>query len=241
MDELQKQIMELVRKADQPDPVHYVDYAVEELAMEKLNDFIVSCDYCEECSRGTKSLVGGNPHGAIMIIGENVLDTQIDKKTIMPFDGTVEGNMLHHLLDEFHVNKEQLLWMNVVNCFTCMSVNGKKLKRAPKTAEIDNCKLYLDYAIDAFKPLYIIVLGNIAFNVFRKGVVAKERGEWFMIRDNIPAMATYSPTTLFQLEDAKADFIEEYKEDFRSDIKKVFLDAQEMFPDSDILLEKLEK
>lgn len=239
MEDIQKQILELVRKADVPDPIHYVDYAVEELAKETLNNFIKTCDYCEDCCGGTKSLVAGNPHAAIMIIGEYVLQSQSDKEYVKPYEGTTEGVILQEIFEEFHVNPQQLLWMNVVNCFTHKAINGKKLKRAPKTSERENCQTYIDYAIDSFKPLYIIVLGNIAMNVFKNGVVGKERGEWFMIRDKIPAMATYSPVTVQQMIDNDDEFAEDFYEDFRNDIKTVLLDAQKEYPDSDILLEKI--
>ena len=241
MDDIQKQILELVKKADVPDPVHYVDYAVEELAMGTLNNFIKTCDYCEGCSGGTKSLVAGNPHAAVMIIGEYVLQSQCEEEYVTPYEGAAEGDLLQDVLDELHVNPKQLLWMNVVNCFTHKTVNGKKLKRAPKTSERENCQTYIDYAIDAFKPLYIIMLGNIAMNVFKSGVVGKERGEFFMVRDQIPAMPTHSPATIQQMIENENELAEDLYEDLKEDIKKVFLDIQENYPDSDVLLEKISK
>lgn len=239
MDEIQKQIMELVKKADVPDPVHYVDYAVEELAKEKLNNFIKTCDYCPECKAGTKSLVTGNPHAAVLIIGEYVLESQTQEDFVAPYGGTEEGELIKEVLDELHVNPKQLLWMNVVNCFTHKEINGKILKRAPKTAERENCQTYIDYAIDAFKPLYILLLGNIAMNVFQTGVIGKERGNWFAIRDNIAAMPTYSPTTIIQMEKDGNELASMFKEDFRKDIKTLFMDIQQEYPDSDVLLEKI--
>ena len=137
------------------------------------------------------------------------------------------------------MNPKQLLWMNVVNCFTHKEINGKILKRAPKTAERENCQTYIDYAIDAFKPLYILLLGNIAMNVFQTGVIGKERGNWFAIRDNIAAMPTYSPTTIIQMEKDGNELASMFKEDFRKDIKTLFLDIQQEYPDSDVLLEKI--
>lgn len=236
MEEIQKQILELARKADVPDPIHYVDYAVEELVKETLNHFIKTCDYCEGCCGGTKSLVGGNPHAAIMIIGEYVLESQNEKDFVIPYEGTPEGKMLQGIFDELHVNPEQLLWMNVVNCFTHKTINGRQLKRAPTTAEQENCQTYIDYAIDSFKPLYILVLGNIAMNVFKSGVVGKERGKWFMVRDHIPTMATYSPVTIQQMRKSGDEFAEDFYQEFRDDIRAVFLDAKKEYPDSDILL-----
>ena len=239
MEDIQKQIMELVKKADVPDPVHYVDYAVEELAKEKLNNFIRTCDYCEECRAGTKSLVAGNPHAAVMIIGEYVLESQTGADFVTPYEGTEEGELVKSILDELHVNPKQLLWMNVVNCFTHKEVNGKILKRAPKTAERENCQVYIDYAIDAFKPLYILLLGNIAMNVFQSGTIGRDRGNWFAIRDNIAAMPTYSPTTIIQMQKDDNEFATMFLDDFKKDIKTLFLDIQEQHPDSDVLLEKI--
>lgn len=236
MDEIQEQILDLVRKADVPDPVHYVDYAVEVLAMETLNSFIRDCSYCPECCRGTKSLVGGNPHGAVMIIGDKVLRSQVGKDAVLPLAGTPEQAMIDEVLEELHVNPEQLIWMNVVNCFTHKKLGDEVLERSPTSMEIENCQTYVDYAIDAFKPLYIITLGNIALNVFKSGVIKKDRGEWFVIRDKIPVMPTYSPSYLIQMEEIKDEFIADYKKEFREDIREVFALAMEDHPDSDIIL-----
>lgn len=235
MDKIQKQILELVRKASVPDPVHYADYAVEELAMETLNNFIKDCSYCGECCGGTKSFVGGNPHGAIMIIGDRVLRSQTDKDTVFPLSDTPEGQMMNEVLDELHVNKNQLIWMNVVNCFTHKKLNDEILERSPTSAEIENCQTYIDYAIDAFKPLYILTLGNIALNVFKSGVIKKDRGEWFVLRDKIPVMPTYSPSYLRQMEEIKDEFAEDYKKEFFEDIQELFSLAMDDHPDSDII------
>lgn len=237
MDDVQKQIVELVKNVGPPDPIHYVDYAVEELAKDTLNNFIRTCDYCEECSEGTKSLVSGNPHGAIMIIGEHVIEPQSDKDYVYPYENTEEGNLINEALDKCNANKEQIIWMNVVNCFTHKKIGKETLRRAPSSSEINNCKCYIDYAIDAFKPLYIIVIGNIALNVFKKNTtIDKEHGKWFYIRDNIQAMATYAPSTIKQLESIQDDFAGDYKEDFFKDIASVFIKAKEDYPDSDVIL-----
>jgi uracil-DNA glycosylase family 4 len=236
MDDIQKQILELARKTNVPDPVHYVDYAVEELAKDKINEIIKTCDCCEECCGGTKSIVGGNPHGSILMIGEYVLEEQNGSEAVIPFEGTPEGQMIHSVLNSLHVNEEQLIWMNVVNCYTHKVVNGKSLKRAPKTSEQETCQLYIDYAINSFKPLYIVLLGNIAMNVFKKGVVKQERGKWFYIRDSIKAMPTYSPTYIRQMEEIGDEFVEDYRKEFQEDLSKVFKEAQKEYPESDILL-----
>lgn len=236
MDDIQKQILELARKANVPDPVHYVDYAVEELAKDKINEIIKTCDCCEECCHGTKSIVSGNPHGSILMIGEYVLEEQNGAEAVIPFEGTPEGQMIHSVLNSLHVNEEQLIWMNVVNCYTHKVVNGKSLKRAPKTSEQETCQLYIDYAINSFKPLYIVLLGNIAMNVFKKGVVKQERGKWFCIRDSIKAMPTYSPTYIRQMEEIGDEFVEDYRKEFQEDLSKVFKEAQKEYPESDILL-----
>lgn len=238
MDEIQKQILELTKRANVPNPIHYVDYAVEELAMQTLNKYIKSCDYCEECAGGTKSLVAGNPHAAIMIIGEYVLPSQSEKELVNPYEGSLEGELIKMALEDLHVNPEQLLWMNVVNCYTHKMVNGKALRRAPKTSERENCQTYIDYAIDAFKPLYIILLGNIALNVFKTSVIGKERGNMFMIRDKIPTMPTYSPSTIQQMIDDEDDFAEDFYQDFCDDLKTLFTEAAKTYPDSDILISK---
>lgn len=240
MDKTQEKIMELVQQAAPMDPIHYVDYAVEGLAMEALNSGIKSCNACEECHEGPRSIISGNPHGAILVVGEYILESQFRENVpeVKPFDRTAEGNLLLETFEELGVNQKQLIFMNVVNCFTHAKVGNEICKRAPKTSEISNCQCFVDYAINSFKPLSILVLGNIALNVFKKGVIAKDRGTWFNIRERIPSLATYSPTTVLQIKDEELK--EMYTSGFKADIKEFFDRIMEAFPDSDIVLNKEE-
>lgn len=232
-------ILQLVQEADPSNPMSYVEDIVKPLARKKLDGYISTCGDCDTC-RGTKSLTYGNHNAAVMIIGESVLEEQCGEKEVFPLQGAPEWEMMQKIVSAYNINPEQLFWMNAVNCYTFKEVNGKKLKRTPCSAETAGCKIFLDYAIDVVKPNYIILLGNIALNAFEENSISKCRGEWTAIK-GIPTMPTYSPTYLRQLEDVKEeDIVQEYKADFCYDIKQVFLRAQREFPESDILLSKLE-
>lgn len=236
----EEQILALVKEANPANPVDYVQRIVKHLAREKLDSYIVGCNDCETC-RGTKSITNGNINAAIMIIGESVMESQANNETVYPFEDTEEMALLDKLFDAYHVNRDELFWINAVNCFTYKEVNNKQLKRAPSKTEVENCRVFLEYAIDVIKPVAIILLGNVALNMFHKNAITQARGQWIDVR-GIPAMPTYHPSYLLHLEGKKdPELIEIDKGDFCEDVLQVLLRIQKEFPDNNVLLEKLEE
>ena len=236
----EEQILNLVKEADPANPVEYVQSIVKPLARQKLDSYIMGCSDCDTC-RSTKSITHGNVNAAIMIIGESVLEEQVGDEAVHPFVGTAEGALLDKLLDAYHVNRDELFWINAVNCFTYKEVNGKQLKRAPSKTEVEGCRVFLEYAIDVIKPVAIILLGNVALNMFHKNAITQARGQWVDVR-GIPAMPTYHPSYLLHLEGKKdPDLVEIDKGDFCEDVLQVLLRIQKDFPDNNVLLEKLEE
>lgn len=220
LDEYQKQIVELVKQSGTFNPVEYVDKAVKELAMDTMNEYIAECSYCDICSK-RKTMVTGNPYGSILAICDFPQDNpEMDSK---PY--------VEKLLKKAGINPRQIIWTSAVYCYP----GGEKRASIPKKTEISNCQVFLDYAIDTFKPLFILAVGNIALSgICKEGNMAKMHGEWFMVRDNIPSMGVFSMTAIKRIVDKET--AEVWENDLSDDLLKFSERIRSEFPDSDFLI-----
>lgn len=234
-------ILNLVKQANPINPLAYVRNIVKEYSREKLDSYLMQCDACGLC-RGPKSLTKGNVNADVMIIGEAVseVQTKLGKDFVYPMEGTQGLILLQKVLDHYHVNPDEVFYMNAVNCYPHKEIDGKILPRTPSKKEVTECKVFLDYAIDIVRPSLIILLGSVALNLYKKEAISKARGNWIDVR-GIPAMPTYHPEYFIQIEGKKhPDLIEELKIDFVDDIEKALLYIQENYPDNNVLLKKIE-
>jgi len=236
---LENKILQLVKQANPANPLAYVRDIVKEYSREKLDSYILQSSE----SQLLKSITKGNVHADVMIIGEAVSEDQLElgKDVVYPMEGTEGLVLLETVLNHFHVNPDEIFYMNAVNCFPFKEIDGEILPRTPNKNEVLEHKTYLDYAIDIVRPSIIILLGSVALNVYKKEAISKARGEWIDVR-GIPAMPTYHPEYFIQIADKKhPDIIEELKIDFCEDIRKAFLYLQDQYPDNNVLLSKLEE
>lgn len=237
----QEQILRLVTEADPANPLEYVRNIIKPLAIDKLNNYIAGCSDCEVGS-GPKTITAGNPHADIMVIGESISEEQfaINQDIYLPFESTKEVEILKKVFSAYNVNPEEIFWVNSVNCYCHKEVNGKKIKRAPSKTEVNNCISFVEYAIDVVNPKVILLLGNIALNLFHKDSISKARGIWTEVK-GIKAMPTYHPGYLLMM-DGKQDpeIVEDYKIDFCEDIKLMLLYIQRKYPDNNVLLSTLQ-
>lgn len=238
----ERTILNIIKRENPDNPLAYAHNIVRDFAKEKLEQQILACQDCE-ISSFCKSLPFGKTDADVMIIGEAISEQQINDGKVVhhPLEGTRGYEMLKTVLDYYHVNHNELFYMNAVSCFPHKVIDDKILPRTPSKKEVDGCKVFLEYAIDIVRPSLIILLGSIALNVFKKGAISKERGQWLTVK-GIPAMPTYHPEYFVQIEGKKhPDIVEELKIDFQEDIKNAFLYIQDNYPDNNILLEKIEE
>ena len=230
----ENEILSLVQEADPPDPMTFVEDIVRPLALKKVSDTILHCQDCPCASNAIHSVPTGDPAKAsVLVIGESVIEEQKEsgKNVVAPFEGTKENELLNKLWTAYHVKMDALYFVNTVNCYPGDTIGKKLLKRIPSTEECENCSIYLNYIIRALQPLYIILMGNIALNNFKKSRIEDERGKWMDIQ-GIPTMPTYSPSYLLQIEKLKdKEIVETYKEDMSDDVYRVFERLVEDFPD----------
>ena len=226
---IEEQILELVKQANPANPVDYVHDIVRPLGIEKLNNALKTCSDCPISESGRRTLFRGRPNSSVMFISD------------MP-DSAEAGGIMDKIIDAYHINKEELCWINTVNCVPCKTFEtGKKIGRAPSSEELNNCHIFVDYAIRTVEPFMIILLGNVALNAMIPGQsVMKCHGQWMELK-GIRTMPVYSPNFLVELKDKNSsDMLEQYEIDFSEDLRKAFCYIQDKYPDSNILLEHLD-
>lgn len=236
---IEEKILDLVKEANPSNPISFVHNIVKPFAIEQLDNYILNCNDCDICNC-TKTLTKGNPNASIMIIGESSTEDQQGNEYSYPFE-CESGDFLNRALEKIGVNKEEIFYVNSVNCFPHRNLNDNIIKRAPTKTERTNCKLFLDYAIKTVEPLLIICLGSVATNGINEEIgkhnISKIRGEYFMYR-GIKVMPTFHPGFFIELEkSAKLDeeTITAYQWDFFNDLNKAFNDLQEEYPDLNII------
>ena len=189
-------ILELIKEDNPENPLSYVNSIIQDYALNKMNNQILCCKDCKNCDT-IKSIGIGPANSYVMIIGDYVSSNQAtenendDNYYVKPLsDDSCED--LYTVFDFLNIDKDKIFFMNAVNCWSHKKVGKEIISRPPDNIEITNCFVYLRHAIEIVKPKAILVLGNVANNIFRKSVISKVRGEWFDIY-GIPSIGTYHP------------------------------------------------
>lgn len=222
-------------------PMQFVRQAVKDIAIEQLNKSIAGCTACPCCSK-TKTIGYGKANAAVMVIMDYSEESQAKlEKTVNVFEGDPSlKSFLERCFNSFGVNMEEIFFMNTVNCCPTYQTGDSKIFRAPKKDECESCSTFVKYAVDIIQPQMIILMGNVALNVFRRGVISKCRGT-FIDAHCIPAMPTYSPVYLKDLKGQidETERIQKFK-DFKNDIGNAVLDFKRKWPNSPLFVKKEE-
>lgn len=237
MENIEDSVYSLVQEANPDNPIQFVTDIVRPLAKAKLDSYIIDCRDCGICNC-TKTITKGNPNASIMIIGESSTEDQQYEEVAEPFENE-SGELLNRALDRLNINRDELLFINSVNCFPHRMDGDLQIKRSPTKTERTNCKVFLDYALKIVQPLVIICLGGVATNGINEEIgkqnISKIRGTYFMYR-GMEVMPTYHPGYFIELEKSNLDedYITELQWDFFNDLEKVFSDFHKKYPDIQI-------
>lgn len=143
--------------------------------------------YKAECH--TQKVPGcGSPVSPLMLIGEGP-GFEEDKQG-KPFVGRA-GKLLDRLLNRLNVSREKIYITNVVKC-------RPPKNRNPVKEEMKACSPILEMEISIIKPKVIILLGAVPLKYFGKQSIMRERGKWFLYKDNIWVIPTYHPAFLLR-------------------------------------------
>lgn len=239
---IEEEILRLVEKANPSNPISFVHNIVKPLAKGKLDTYIQDCEDCN-ISNCTKSLTLGNPNASVLIIGESPTENEQEQEYAEPFSNK-QGEALHKVLNILKINKDEIFFINSVNCFPHRMDGDLKVKRAPTKTERNNCKVFLDYALKMVEPLLIVCLGGVATNGINEEIgkqnITKIRGTYFKYR-GVNVMPTFNPGYFLELENTgnfDEQYIDNLKWDFFNDLEKAFKDLNTDYPELNIILEE---
>lgn len=246
LDKIQEQILSCIKQS--PDAAHnpmkYVREAIGGYAIEQLNKSIASCSCCKAKCK-TRTLATGNPNASLLVIMDYPTESQAGfGKPIPLFAGNEKiERFLRSCFEEFHVDFDQILFMNTVNCCPSRTVNmadgtTKELYRTPLPGEIQACQTFVRYAVDVIHPPMMILMGGVASSVYiPQKSISKIRGTWQWVHC-IPAMPTYSP---HEIKDYRAISIEKSNAmlgEFKRDISCALSLYQKQWPNSNLFVRK---
>lgn len=238
-----ERIMHWLKKQNPKNPMGYLRSVAADYSIQKMNEAILNCKTCP-CHNKRKSLPYGNPRGSILVVCENISTEQIennptDKEIYYPLVGSSGYDYLLKTFDFFKVNKNELMFINAVNCFTPMDDNSLK-SRTPKKCETQECKTYVNYMMDIMNPCGILLLGSVAMNLWNIDSITKARGK-FIFANRIPAMPTFHPDFLDRAAQFKSeDQVNEIRKQFFMDIGNFFEYFYKTYSFSNIFTEKPE-
>ena len=133
----EEQILDIVKKVNPKNPQEYVDNIVRSMMVSRVNEWISKCADCK-FSNGIKSYTCGPANASVFIIGEGILESQqaSNKTEIYPYgDDVPEGKYLSEILsDRIGVNKDDIFFVNVTNCF-CHEISVEKSLTVPHQRE----------------------------------------------------------------------------------------------------------
>lgn len=213
-------ILQLVREADPDNPLEYVRNIVKGFAREKLDRYILECKDCP-IHTSTKTLTYGSVDASVLVVTDFVMGEQNTKEgNTYPMAGTEAYQILQKTLEFYGFNMNEFFFINSVNCCPVSVVSGQEFTRIPKIEEKKNCQVFLDYAIQMLRPIFIIILGNIALNNFIHDTVLNVHGKIIQAK-GIPAIATYSPDYLLWCRRETPAAYEYEKEIFLKDFERI--------------------
>ncbi len=231
---LKSKILTLVKESGTKNPLIYVRDAIRKYSEDMLNNAIMNCDICNFDTH--KTLGSGNIRGTVLIIGDYPY-SPTDKQYIKPLkDATPENQFIHTIASTLNLDPNEFYYINAVNCYCVYDINGIKQARPPGSKEIKNCSVYVKHVVELMHPALIILLGNIALNVFKKESMTKAHGQWINAY-TIPAMPVYSPSYIQSLagkvtEERRQQLVTE----MWTDIKHAFMYLQTNYPNAKIFV-----
>lgn len=240
------EVLNIIKRSPQAarNPMGYMRTVMGDYALRQLNRSIAGCNACKFPCK-SKTLCHGKSSAPLMVLMDYPAEIQTKNGKATDFFAGIEDikKYFNNIFTHFGVDMNEIFFMNTLSgCPVDMidKADGKQeaVYRPPKSAEIENCSSFVHYAIDVVHPQMIILMGNVALNVFHKAAITKFRGSW-IYPYCIPAMATYNPIELKNLK-GQID-VEQYNNNFKDyvgDIANAIKAFRRMHPDSRLFLSK---
>lgn len=162
-----------------------------------------ACLACTRCnlSQTRRNVVfgTGDANARLMLIGQGA--SQTDDRTGLPYSGPA-GEYLDKALAAAGLSREQVWITNVTKCLAAKEgKDGRTELRAPRKAELDACRPWLEDELLLIRPAAIVAVGGpAAQSLINPGFnLTEQRGQWYDGPGGIPTLATYQPTYLVRL------------------------------------------
>lgn len=204
---IKDRILKLIKKLNLDNPLEFTRELVAPLCKEKLNELILNCDDCKTCKKFNKKLAIGNPNANYLIINDNATDDEL------------VNDYLNSLLEASGVPLNDVFIINSISCILKRTFDDETIIRLPNRQEANNCKYFVDYALDFVKPRVIICMGATSLAMYRNDVTIEDVKGQFININGYKAMITHSAKDLFTMsEHYSEDEVQEYVDNVVADI-----------------------
>ena len=186
-------------------------------SIERLDQAAASCHGCALHEEATQTVFGvGNPSARLMLVGEQPGD-QEDRRG-EPFIGPA-GELLSEIMAEVGLDRSEIYLTNTVKHFKFKRSGSRRIHAKPGAREIRACRPWLEAEVAAVQPERILCLGATAAGavIGKDFKITKQRGEVIQTSFCDWTMATYHPSALLRVPDAKAR--EAMREAFTTDLR----------------------
>lgn len=207
---IKNKIYNIFKKLNLDNPLEFARTILAPLCKEKLNYNIVNCKDCNSCYGFNKKQAQGNPNANVLIIDDNATDND------------EIHNYMIDILEASGLNLNDIFIINSISCILKKNFHGEEIIRNATYKECQNCKYFVDHAIDFVKPRVIIIMGASGLSMYKKDVTLEEVAGTYIEVKGIKTMVTYSAKGLFtMLENMDEDEVNETAETVLSHVTNV--------------------
>ncbi|MCF7792190.1 MAG: uracil-DNA glycosylase [Victivallales bacterium] len=162
---------------------------INEMNMDHLRQFVLSCKECKLCNTRTHVVFGeGTPSADIMFIGE--APGQEEDRQGKPFVGK-SGQLLTKMIQAMGYSREDVYIANIIKC-------RPPYNRNPSPEEAKCCLIFLNRQIELIKPKVIVLLGAVPLHVLLGlNGITRIHGQWKEY-NGIKTMPTFHPAFLLR-------------------------------------------
>jgi DNA polymerase len=184
-------------------------------SLRTLRAAVQDCHGCDLYRDATQAVFGKGPAKArLMLVGE----TPGDREDLAgePFVGPA-GGLLRKALAEAGIEVDDAYLTNAVKHFKWRPQGKRRLHQAPRAAEVNACRPWLEAEVDAVGPEAIVALGATATrSLFGTKVrVMKDRGK--LLESDLAPLATVTihPSAVLRAGDDRAEAYESLVADLK--------------------------
>ena len=204
---MRERILKLIRKLDPSNPLEFTRELVAPLCKDKLNQLILECNDCKTCKNYEKKIAIGNPNANYLIINDNATDNE------------AINDYLNSILEAAEIPLNDVFIINSVSCILKKTFHDEEIIRLPNRNEVNNCKHFVNYAIDFVKPRVIICMGATSLAMYRNDVTIDDIKGQFIDINGIKTLVTHSCKDLFvMLENYEQEEVDKVADNVLQDV-----------------------